>query len=200
MKIGRLQAVFLGLCLVAFGCAPKFTGAVYEDGAPLHCLEVVVPAFEWLASEDTLYIEHGLEAGKDSPGGGPPSGSEVAVWAVDALNAQGIRARVVDEVSDIETAGVCVLLGRVESWKERIGSSWSVSRSASVSFRVALIEASTRRVLWAEEFEEKQQPLSDNLLAIGRFFSHKAQWVTARTLFEEGCRGLFGSLKGAMTP
>ncbi|MCP4692605.1 MAG: hypothetical protein GY859_31480 [Desulfobacterales bacterium] len=79
-----------------------------------------------------------------------------------------------------------VLMGRLYTFRERLGSGYSAESPASVSFDILLIHVKDGQVLWHGSFEETQQPLSENLYTINNFFKRKARWLTARELADDG--------------
>ena len=75
-----------------------------------------------------------------------------------------------------------VLAGYLYRFQKRIGTEYSVESPASVSFDIHLIRVMDGRVLWSGNFDETQQPLSDNLFRLGAFLQRKAKWVTANEM------------------
>lgn len=69
-------------------------------------------------------------------------------------------------------------------FQERQGGNFAVDKPASVGFHLHLIDQ--KRVVKVFEFDETQQPLSDNILKFGTFLRRGAKWVTASQLAEEG--------------
>lgn len=84
-----------------------------------------------------------------------------------------------------------LLYGKIFRFKERRGSSWSVSEPASVSFVLTLYEGQTGKILWHRVFDETQKPLSENLLNLPLY--GKIKWLSAEEL---ATRGLKNILKG----
>ncbi|VVS94378.1 hypothetical protein [Desulfoluna spongiiphila] len=168
------------------------------------CREVAVPPFDWVAPEDTVYMESEREKGRDVPPLASFAGPDLARRMAVSLKEKGVDATAVsvndtdslqDQVYALAEQGYgCVILGRVERYEERIGSDWSVNRPASVAFKMILMDTATGRVLWKGSFDESQQPLSENLLTFKRFVSRKARWVTAADLSETGFKGLVDSM------
>lgn len=86
-----------------------------------------------------------------------------------------------------------VLAGRVFRFRERLGSGYSADSPASVSFDILLIHVKDGRILWHGNFEETQQPLSENLLTINSFFKRKARWLTAEELADDGLQDVLAT-------
>jgi hypothetical protein len=79
-----------------------------------------------------------------------------------------------------------VLVGVVTRWEEREGEAYGSLHPAAVGFRVTLQAAPSGRVLWSAEFDERQQPLSDNVLRAGQYPGGGSRWLTAEELARWG--------------
>lgn len=75
-----------------------------------------------------------------------------------------------------------VLVAYLFRFEERIGSSMGVERPASVAFDLHLLRIRDGVEVWKGKFDERQRPLSENLLKIGSFLRRKASWLTAKEL------------------
>jgi len=193
---------------VVFACSPaRKPSKPSKPAVPVtlfSCREVAVLPFDWVAPEDTVYLEREKEKGRDVPPHASFAGPDLARRMAVSLKEKGVDATAVsvddaesfqEQVYGLAVQGYgCAVLGRVERYEERIGSDWSVYRPASVAFKVILMETATGRVLWKGSFAEAQQPLSENLLALKQFVSRKARWVTAADLSETGFKGLVDSM------
>jgi len=69
-------------------------------------------------------------------------------------------------------------------FQERQGGNFAVDKPASVGFHLHLINQ--KRLVRVFEFDETQQPLSDNILKFGAFLRRGAKWITAGQLAAEG--------------
>ena len=91
-------------------------------------------------------------------------------------------------------AGVdAILIGYLYGYSERVGTRLSVQDPASVSFELVLIRVMDGRVLWKGNFQEKQQPLSDDLFKLESFIERGAKWVTAEELASSGLQKMLKS-------
>ncbi len=81
-----------------------------------------------------------------------------------------------------------MLLGDVTRWEERQGEALGTLHAAAVGFRVTLQGTPDGRTLWTGEFDERQQPLSDNVLRAGRYPGAGSRWLTAEELARWGAR------------
>lgn len=79
-----------------------------------------------------------------------------------------------------------VMLGWVFRYEERIGSSISVERPASVTFVIHLINMEDGSIRWTGRFQETQQPLSENVFKLGSFLRRGGLWLKARDLASVG--------------
>ena len=81
-----------------------------------------------------------------------------------------------------------VLLGELTRWEEREGEAYGTFEAAAVGFRITLQGAPNGRLLWSGEFDERQQPLSDNVLRAGRYPGAGSRWLTAEELARWGAQ------------
>ena len=72
-----------------------------------------------------------------------------------------------------------VLVGYVYRFKTREGTSYAVESPASVAFDMDLVGVKDRRIIWYGRFNETQQPLTEDLFQIKRFFKRKGRWISA---------------------
>ena len=86
-----------------------------------------------------------------------------------------------------------LLVPFVSRWQEREGGEWGVTRPASVTMDLYLIETASGQVR-RYHFEEEQRGLAENLLQGRRFVKRQGRWVTpleiAAEALEEGTRVL----------
>jgi TolB-like protein len=84
-----------------------------------------------------------------------------------------------------------IMIGTVWRYRERIGGSYGVERPAAIAFAVYLIDVANGKLLWAENFEETQRSLSENLLAAPTFLRRRGRWLSAMELTEYGIKEIF---------
>ena len=81
----------------------------------------------------------------------------------------------------------------VSRWQERDGGEWGVTRPASLTMDMYLIETASGQVR-RYHFEEEQRGFFENLLQGKRFMKRQGRWVTpleiAAEALEEGTRAL----------
>jgi hypothetical protein len=91
------------------------------------------------------------------------------------------------------------VLGRIFYFRDRKGGNYAVSDSAHVAFDIRIIRTSDGKTVYHGEFDEIQQPLSNNLLSMNVFYKRKGQWVTseqmARSALDDMVNGLASTLK-----
>jgi hypothetical protein len=88
-----------------------------------------------------------------------------------------------------------VLYGKLYRFEDRIGSSYSVQKPASVAFSLHLIRVSDGAVLWQYTFDETQKPLTENLLNTKLYRESGLKWLTADQLANYGLTDAFKELK-----
>jgi hypothetical protein len=85
------------------------------------------------------------------------------------------------------------LLITLERFRERLGDEYSASEPASLAFEYRLVGTSDGKLLCYGQFDETQQPVSENVLAIGKAIRRGFKWITVAELAREGLRGKFES-------
>ena len=84
-----------------------------------------------------------------------------------------------------------MMAGSVWRYSERVGTSFSVEKPASVAFAVYLVDMKTKKVIWQGSYDETQQALTENLFNVKDFFKQGAQWLTADELARFGMEKIF---------
>lgn len=79
-----------------------------------------------------------------------------------------------------------LLVPQLLSYQERKGGDWGAEVPAGVIMDFFLLDVRNEAILRRYRFEEIQQPLSENLLDVGKFVSRGGKWVPARELAQEG--------------
>ena len=87
-----------------------------------------------------------------------------------------------------------VLMGYIFRFRERVGTSYAIESPASVSFALFLVDVVDGQVVWHSQYEETQDALFNNLLALDKFIKRKARWVTARELAVEAIADTLSTL------
>lgn len=88
-----------------------------------------------------------------------------------------------------------VLYGKLYRFEDRIGSSYSVQKPASVAFSLHLIRVSDGAILWQYTFDETQKPLTENLLNTKLYRESGLKWLTADELANYGITNACKELK-----
>jgi hypothetical protein len=86
-----------------------------------------------------------------------------------------------------------VVLGELTRWEEREGEALGTLNAAAVGFNVTL-QGADGRTLWSAEFDERQQPLSDNVLRAGKYPGGGSRWLTAAELAHWGAKEIVSAL------
>jgi hypothetical protein len=91
-----------------------------------------------------------------------------------------------------------VLAGYLYTFEDRRGGDYGVESPASIAFELVLIQVSTGQLIWRKRYDEQQQPLSNNLMAIGRFFKRKGRWVAALEMARQAIDEMMPQLRNAL--
>jgi TolB-like protein len=84
-----------------------------------------------------------------------------------------------------------MMAGNIWRYKERVGTSFSVERPASVAFAVYLVDVKSKELIWKDSYDETQQALLENLFNIKDFFKQGFKWLTAEELARFGMNKMF---------
>jgi hypothetical protein len=82
-----------------------------------------------------------------------------------------------------------ILETTLTQYDHRIGGQFGAKEPAAVTFSYKLHESGTGRVLCHGRFEERQQSVMENLLALGKARSRGLTWITAEEMLREGLKG-----------
>jgi len=93
-----------------------------------------------------------------------------------------------------------VMLWGLTRYHERSGGDYGVQTPASVGFQYRLIHTASGRTLCAASFEETQESVSDNLLALKTMAKRGFKWISAAALLHEGVNGKLAECAYLQTP
>jgi hypothetical protein len=85
-----------------------------------------------------------------------------------------------------------VLETTLSRYNERVGGDYGVKQSAAVTFAYKLYEVGEGRVLCHGRFDEQQQSVMENLLALPKAKSRGLTWLTAEELARDGLQEKLG--------
>ncbi|WP_461833611.1 hypothetical protein [Desulfothermus sp.] len=71
-------------------------------------------------------------------------------------------------------------------FKPRVGGKWGAYEPAKVMLSLNLIDITQGRLIRSYLYNEKQKPLSEDILEINKFIKRGGKWVSAYELAEEG--------------
>jgi TolB-like protein len=84
-----------------------------------------------------------------------------------------------------------MMAGNIWRYRERVGTSFSAERPASVAFAVYLVDVKSGKIIWEDTYDETQQSLTENLFNIKDFFKQGVKWLTAEELARYGMKKMF---------
>lgn len=192
------------LAALAAGCTPTIAGqarpALAELKAPLRRVAV-------MPLRTAPLLVEAPQNGATPPG---VAAQLVSRFLAEALAARGVEVVAPEDVAAslaeagsaqppvrvlAEQRGVdAVLTGQLTRWEEREGEAIGTLHAAAVGFRVALLGAPDGRRLWDAEFDERQQPLGDNVLRAGKYPGGGTRWLTAEELARWGAEEIARAL------
>jgi hypothetical protein len=85
-----------------------------------------------------------------------------------------------------------ILETTLSRFNERVGGDFGVKQPAAVTFAYKLYEVGDGRVLCHGRFDEQQQPVMENLLALSRAKTRGFTWLTAEELARAGLQERLG--------
>lgn len=202
---GTLKLLFYGLIIGLIGCtAPSAKPPVQLPPGGLHILAIMPMENMTAIHGEGASIRDPLSAKVYTTRAVAPRAEEVLTkhlhqalvqqgnfTIIPPGSALGARAKVLErlpaEISarrliveiGLSLRADAVVLGHLYRFEERIGESYSVEKPASVRFDLQLVEIPSGRLIWWDDFDETQQPLTENLFSLGTFLKRKGRWITA---------------------
>jgi PBP1b-binding outer membrane lipoprotein LpoB len=79
-----------------------------------------------------------------------------------------------------------VMYGKIETYKERVGSDYAAASPASVAFTLHLIDVQNGQIIWSSRFQKSQKSLSENVFDVVSFIQNSGRWVRAHEIAAEG--------------
>jgi hypothetical protein len=79
-----------------------------------------------------------------------------------------------------------VMAGFIYRFSQRIGGDYGVKKAASAAFDLYLLRTADGQLIWQGQFDQTQQPLSQNLLQLKTFLNRGGQWITVEQMAGEG--------------
>lgn len=117
-----------------------------------------------------------------------PAGDMERALSAGAAPGRKLVARTVAETAQRKFGADAVLMGELTRYVERRGQARGATRGASVGFRVRLVGAPGAEPLWAGQFDETQQALTENLFSASRLPGRGSRWLTAEELARWGAQ------------
>ncbi len=205
-----MRYIILAILLSCTACASTMRWPAVETKATLAVAHTVHPQHDWelmagvLPEEVSVISKESLDA-VDAQLAALLEKSDVrtvlhaaSVQQCEEIVQAGKERSRFETLEYWKSVGECMkadflLVPFVSRWQERDGGEWGVTRPASLTMDLYLINMATAEVR-RYHFEEQQQGLAENLLKGGRFFKRKGRWLTpleiAAEALEEGTRVL----------
>ncbi len=206
--IASLCALLLATSVLTVACAPVRQEIPQEYATGLAVAPFSQPEEEWIllkgelpadterASAETMReLTESLKAGLREKGAklvsDPEEISRCKEKVLERITPD--KGKTLDYWSEV---GLCaeadyLLVPQILSWRERVGTSWGVQKSAKVHMRMELIDAQNKELVGSFGFRKEQVSLTRDLLQIRTFIRLGGRWVTAQELTELGVdRGL----------
>jgi hypothetical protein len=200
----------LALLFVCSACAKPTQWPAVQPTATLAVAHVVHPQHDWelmagvlpeeqsvISPESLVAVDGQLLAGLAGTPGRTVLDQAMVRQCEEIVTASKERQRFV-AVEYWKEVGKCMkadflLVPFITQWQEREGGEWGVTRPASLTMDLYLIETASGQ-LRRYHFEEEQKGLAENLLQGRRFVKRKGRWVTpleiAAEAIEEGTKAL----------
>ena len=86
----------------------------------------------------------------------------------------------------VDSAPQAFLLGTVNSYRKMQGTRLGASQTALVGFRLQLVDAKNKQILWTASFFREEKPLSDNLFQAPEILKRGVGFRTSRELMNYG--------------
>jgi len=205
-----MRYVIVVLLMACAACASATRGPAVDNEATLAVAHFVHPQHDWelmagvlpeetsvIPRESLLAMDGQLEALLDKSDVSRVVHAPTVQQCEEIVQASKERSRF-ETLEYWKSVGACIkadflLVPFVSRWQEREGGEWGVTRPASLTMDLYLINMATAEVR-RYHFEEQQQGLAENLLKGGKFFKRKGRWLTPLEIsaeaLEEGVRVL----------
>ena len=205
-----MRYIIVILLMACTACVSATRGPAVDTKATLAVAHFVHPQYDWELMAGVLPEEKSVIPGESLVA----MDEQLAALLEKSDVRQVMHASTVQQCEEIvqaskersrfetldywKSVGECIkadylLVPFVSRWQEREGGEWGVTRPASLTLDLYLINMATSEVR-RYHFEEEQQGLAENLLKGGRFFKRKGRWVTPLEIsaeaLEEGVRVL----------
>ena len=121
--------------------------------------------------------------------GGRPEFKLLSEDDLDAILGDPWGGRIL-QIRDIGQATGCgaVLQTSLSRYKERVGSSMSVTSPASAAFSMELIGVETGVVLWTSSFDESQKALFEDIFSFNKAQKRGFKWLSVEELTRGGLK------------
>ncbi len=187
----------VGCCMVAAGCAEQEGLAPVAPPEP----EIAISCIAVMPVQVIVDVDNAMSQADEKR---LQDGRQVMDGLLKQQLADTVKARFIPEgqVQGKGQANAQQLAGRAKCnavlettlsrYQERVGNQYGVQDSAAVTFAYKLYEVSSGRVLCHGRFDEKQQPLMDNLLTLPKTKSRGLGWLSAEELLRDGMQERLG--------
>lgn len=214
--------VLVTLAALGTGCSATLPSVEQETAVSRKCRVVVVPFIDMSAifgndasvrgpATHQVFVTGTVDAGARERLDGvlrqELSRRQVLNWSAAALDPNALPAEAIIQhdthikaLCDIGVAGggEVVLAGYLYTFEDRRGSDYGVESPASIAIELVMIQVNTGQLIWRKRYDEQQQPLSNNLMAIGRFLKRKGRWVSALEMARQAIDEMMPELMNAL--
>lgn len=110
---------------------------------------------------------------------------QISYEALDSIKSSPDSIEFIPEFCQ-KTGCDAVLTGEIKEYGERVGGEYGVENPASFAFLTKLHDGKTGNIIWEDYYYEKQIPLTENLVEVGKFIKRKGKWVSTQEIAYEG--------------
>ena len=121
------------------------------------------------------------------------TGPEISFKAMDTIKLNPDNIGYIPEFCR-RTGCDAVLTGEIKEYGERVGGEYGVENPASFGFTAKLHDGKTGNIIWEDYYYEKQIPLTENVVEVGKFIKRKGKWISAQEIANEGIDELVNKL------
>jgi len=191
----------IALCVLAAACARRPlrpTGpAVATVAGPVR---VVVLPFRAATDDGTLPPDAAMRAAHLLARHLAEAGiAVVEPGTVARAIADGYDASRASRIASDVGASVAAV-GTLSRYDERQGTAWAATMPASVAYEVGLVRTEDGAVIARDRFEQTQQALSDNVLALPSFVQAGGRWRTREEMLDDALARTARRLATAIAP
>jgi TolB-like protein len=146
--------------------------------AKVYSIGKIAPRAEWILTD---HLQRTLQRNPNLTIISPQQTSAAKSEVLERMGTTITKQRMINEIG-LTLKADAVIFGHLYRYEKRVGKTFSVEKPASLRFDLQLIQVHSGRMIWWDDFDETQKPLSENLFLLGTFLKRRGRWITAKEM------------------